>query len=637
METVKKKICIDSYISRQHSLIPYWDENGKLFDNYFIYPSFFSDYGNWGRYVLDIDIFKCKEFSDIKDFFDNNRITFKELSQKYSLIKNIKYNTTYYISLVKHGVQVWVEYYPTFAEQMEIDIYPNFPTTPKKNDKVGIYKDNSFAQNGGNVMHSFLLRAMGVFIVDPKYITDTNGVPEIMYYAEIDNYIKKLRSVKNNKDCCKIDEFNFLGGNDFHLYLNEKRGEIQTEIKYWYSVLYRDGNMIPPPSINIPVALNCDTQNLGTYSFAGLRKENSIVFKTLIREYEQNSQLSKMRKTKITYCEEYDSTLNKFVTKPFPLLLETDSNNTGTYKLSQPYEVGYVKNKTYFKYNQYYGDMIYRMDYDENNKAVNIYYVIGGILEENDGVYTYKDENRKLNEISLDELITNLSNYTDYKWGIDEFLAVKYSLNTETTYNDEILFKGNLTEETDVVPETDKCEIYYVAYDGMFNGRRCAYGDYIIFNGKDGCCFHFGIYLLDDKTFSGIRYFERRKYVNHDYASVFSTTQIKMLFENKKIAVNILKDTSIVTNADDVKLIDVQSENAGAVSIICLQEETVDKKDVNLIMYESDFGKHDTMIENSNDVLIDRGFISMFELHYKLGEINTMEDMENYGNNFFGI
>jgi hypothetical protein len=110
-----------------------------------------------------------------------------------------------------------------------------------------------------------------------------------------------------------------------------------------------------------------------------------------------------------------------------------------------------------------------------------------------------------------------------------------------------------------------------------------------------------------------------------------------MLFENKKIAVNILKDTSIVTNADDVKLIDAQSENAGAVSIICLQEETVDKKDVNLIMYESDFGKHDTMIENSNDVLIDRGFISMFELHYKLGEINTMEDMENYGNNFFGI
>ena len=57
----------------------------------------------------------------------------------------------------------------------------------------------------------------------------------------------------------------------------------------------------------------------------------------------------------------------------------------------------------------------------------------------------------------------------------------------------------------------------------------------------------------------------------------------------------------------------------------------------NILMMDYEFGKIDFSVENSSDILIDRGFVSAFEMHYKLGEINTMEDMENYGNNFFGF
>ena len=37
------------------------------------------------------------------------------------------------------------------------------------------------------------------------------------------------------------------------------------------------------------------------------------------------------------------------------------------------------------------------------------------------------------------------------------------------------------------------------------------------------------------------------------------------------------------------------------------------------------------------NVTIDRGGVSVFEKHYKLSECNTMQDLVNYGNNFFNL
>ena len=37
------------------------------------------------------------------------------------------------------------------------------------------------------------------------------------------------------------------------------------------------------------------------------------------------------------------------------------------------------------------------------------------------------------------------------------------------------------------------------------------------------------------------------------------------------------------------------------------------------------------------NVTVDRGGVSAFEKHYKLSECNTMQDLVNYGNNFFNI
>lgn len=37
------------------------------------------------------------------------------------------------------------------------------------------------------------------------------------------------------------------------------------------------------------------------------------------------------------------------------------------------------------------------------------------------------------------------------------------------------------------------------------------------------------------------------------------------------------------------------------------------------------------------DVMFDRGNATAFENHFKLGECNTYEDIENYGNNYFNL
>ena len=97
-----------------------------------------------------------------------------------------------------------------------------------------------------------------------------------------------------------------------------------------------------------------------------------------------------------------------------------------------------------------------------------------------------------------------------------------------------------------------------------------------------------------------------------------------------------LADTNIVVNADNAAVMDLTNmpeEVHGVFYDITKVEEITPPS----IMFNQDFGMVETIIDNPQDVLIDRGFVSMYELHYKMGEINTLEDMENYQNNYFGL
>ena len=105
---------------------------------------------------------------------------------------------------------------------------------------------------------------------------------------------------------------------------------------------------------------------------------------------------------------------------------------------------------------------------------------------------------------------------------------------------------------------------------------------------------------------------------------------------NNEPSFNILSN-EIVINSDGVEVVDYSSMNEVVTGVFSSNDISSEMESNNIIMKDYDFGIIDFSIENTSDILIDRGFVSAFEMHYKLGEINTMEDMENYGNNFFGF
>lgn len=129
---------------------------------------------------------------------------------------------------------------------------------------------------------------------------------------------------------------------------------------------------------------------------------------------------------------------------------------------------------------------------------------------------------------------------------------------------------------------------------------------------------------ITEVDFSGVLYEEKRE---KKYYSTLNK-EIKMLTE-AEVEINILP-------------VDIEKEyfdTIEEIEAICKAKffnNTTDN-DYLVIMDEYNFGKIENLIENTEDVFIDRGFVSAFELHYKLGEINTLEDMENYQNNYFGL
>lgn len=59
---------------------------------------------------------------------------------------------------------------------------------------------------------------------------------------------------------------------------------------------------------------------------------------------------------------------------------------------------------------------------------------------------------------------------------------------------------------------------------------------------------------------------------------------------------------------------------------------------INGKVYKKEYLNHISEVPKIDvDVEFDRGAAAAFEKHFKLSECNTMEDLENYGNNYFNL
>lgn len=528
MEVIEKKIILEDFKSRQPSLIPFY---GSLTSGgTFSIPT----HGNWGQYPYDIDINKCVGFESLKTYFGysststSSRVSFIEIMNKYHQFQKIFKKTNYYKKVVKGNSSNWVSYEPLFKEVLNIQVFNSLSDGGLANTPltyIGINKNGLYAELGGLLMVQFLTKAIGLFIVDDRYITMNNYVPDVMYFAGIQFYIDKLHKYKNSSSCCVLSEYEKYGGDEFLRYLNMKLNDVENEKQYWENALYIDEEgHYQTSSIAVSLALNADSHNIGIYSVL----ENDEPVPDYPSDFQictamTTSQLYKLKRTKQSFY--YDKIDN--VEKELPVILESNetTGNTISFRLTPKYVANIPYNVTYHE-NDIYGDIIYHISTpnpSSDGGLITINYVIGGRLIKQNNLYSY-------------------------------------------------------------------------ANDG-----------------------------------TGVRYSEQVKYEFNNYKDDF-TKEIKMLALGREI--NILNSNFIVGSNNVLVIHDSENEDVVGTFTMNMSPSMTNGF---LIMRDYNFGKTEALIENIEDLVIDRGYSSALELHYKIGEVNSLEDLENYQNNIFKL
>lgn len=142
-------------------------------------------------------------------------------------------------------------------------------------------------------------------------------------------------------------------------------------------------------------------------------------------------------------------------------------------------------------------------------------------------------------------------------------------------------------------------------------------------------------YYADADTkgyYTGVRYSENTLFEYQDYSN---NPTLRYPLLKSDIEVNAFNYPDLMENISRIKIYKINDESI--VPAKFWMEEPSDKMNNLVIMEDYNFGKTETIVENVDDIVIDRGYVSAFELHYKMGEINTMDDIVNYSNNIFGL
>jgi hypothetical protein len=140
-----------------------------------------------------------------------------------------------------------------------------------------------------------------------------------------------------------------------------------------------------------------------------------------------------------------------------------------------------------------------------------------------------------------------------------------------------------------------------------------------------------GTYDYDESTLTGIRFQETLFCEYHNYVTD-KTIEIRQLMGVKEV--NIL-DLKRIENEDNALII--YDNETKDVEGTFFMDYTDDLTNYKVIGIDYNLGKTEGLIENIEDIIIDRGYTSAFELHYKMGEVNSFEDLANYQNNIFGV
>ena len=195
------------------------------------------------------------------------------------------------------------------------------------------------------------------------------------------------------------------------------------------------------------------------------------------------------------------------------------------------------------------------------------------------------------------------------KYSINHFKNIKvfFDENNERHYIGDVIYSMTFNDDTDSV------EIKYVL-DGEIKKNQ---------NNE---------FYYDEISKTGVRFIETRPCKKYNYKIDTEYSYYELIGEVK---MDLLRNDKLVKNLESVYIIyDDDEINAEATFTSRLPKQVIDNP---IFMYDYNLGKLENLVENIEDIDIYRGSASAFELHYKIGEINTFEDLMNYGNNIFNI
>ena len=140
-----------------------------------------------------------------------------------------------------------------------------------------------------------------------------------------------------------------------------------------------------------------------------------------------------------------------------------------------------------------------------------------------------------------------------------------------------------------------------------------------------------GNWTYDTDSRSGIVYKETVEFITKDILKEnLEYYQIVNGYQEK----NILGTELYIDNIRNALIIGDSNGEAEIMTIIHHPEGIRNDK---VIMMDEDFGTITYKMDDNINVNVDRGIASEFELIFKLGEINTYDDMAHYQNNIFGL
>lgn len=686
MEIIRKKICLEDFISRIPSKIDSLSNERIETSN------------SWGKIAKNIPfngiIFNYKDF----------------ISLYYSLF-NIFMNAKYYEydmsgnSWIKLNNYDWRNnYIYEFSNDGEYNITKNMSfndVLPEFNINIGGNMNGSISsydrtvigivsENDMEILRKYGVelgldfnKIVGKEIVPLSYaikgendeITyktiEGSRVPKTIYISELDDTISFMNELynKRNVNCCEKEKYNEYGGDNFKLFLEKLNTDVNLK-KYGNTSDYI-------PCISIPFLLTTNYMDLGQYTVNNVdvvdeNKEYSEVgannnINNIITNVVKTSGASKLKTLRVRKrsIDDYSNEL--------PGILVINDDKTINNRLEMPYKVNYIKNLSLNFDNTYSGDMIVEM----NEKAEG--------LEVNKNRYDSavdiirrleKDETKNLSGttgVTLSNIITNLEAVITGKTLVYDYVEGEnndtdiinngdYDSKNEFNYLVNKLSKQITSYITNEFPK-----VYTISQDYLFN------------------------FIIKKKEFDKVN----SKYIETELKQIDYKGTIYAIYNNTKIEIIYVLGGNIKhrTETNKFELVETNPFNldyengllknkTGTLwdgygiwyketynfnkfcqekfningSVVDLFYDEIDFTDENYILCEDIIYKSESYKNNATndiifkdektlglnyplneryDVIIDRGSSAAFERHLQLSEIKTWEDMENYRNGMY--